>query len=116
MSRQNGQSQHEKKWRMVHPAIKAFFTSAVASYKDTSSRQNFIGAEAAAFQTLMLPVELVKGPGEVVWKQTINTAPQVYVTQSVVPTGIAGIASGQIWNGGLIDNPNVSDNLSGEIV
>jgi len=115
-NRRAGQTNHERLWDYVHPAVKRFFTSAMVGYEDTSARQNFIGAEAMAFDTQMLPVLEWKGPGEVVRKQLINTAPQVYITQQVLPTGIAGIAAGQIWNGQLIDNPNSSDILAGEVV
>ena len=116
MSRQSGQTKHEKKWSWVHPAIKEFFTSVLTGYVDTSSRQNFIGAEACAFNRAMLPLVEWKGPGEVVRKQLFCTAPQVFVTQAVIPTGIAGIAAGQIWNGQLIDNPLNGDTLAAEIV
>lgn len=115
MGRQENRTDHEKAWDWVHPTIKAAFTS-LYGYVDTSRNQNFIGAEAQAFAQQMLPTYEWKGPGEVVQKQLIATAPQVLVTHSVVPTGIAGIAAGQIWNGQLIDNPNSGDNLSGEIV
>lgn len=115
MSRADNRTDHEKAWGNVHPKIKAFFTS-LYGYVDTSANQNYIGAEAMAFAQQMLPTYEWKGPGEVVQKQIIATAPQVFVTHSVVPTGIAGIAAGQIWNGQLIDNPNTGDNLSGEIV
>lgn len=103
-NRQANQSGHEKQWRWIHPAIKEFFTSAMVSYQPTQGNQNFIGAEAAAYDKQMLPIIDWKGPGEVVLFQMQNTPPQVFVTQSVVPTGIAGIAAGQIWNGGMIDN------------
>lgn len=105
MSRQDNQSPHEKWWRGVHPKVKAFFTSAVASYVDTSARQNYIGAEANAFQTLMLPLYEWKGPGEVVLRQMMMGAPQVYVQQTPIITGIAGIQSGQSWQAALIDSP-----------
>lgn len=113
--RQKAQTDHEKRWNWVHPALREFFTSAVASYRDTQPNQNYIGAEAMAYETEMLPPYMWKGPGEIVQRQLINTAPQVYVTQSVVPTGIAGIAAGQVWNGQLIDNP-VTGAPAGNIV
>ncbi|MDE2019923.1 MAG: hypothetical protein KGJ13_06295 [Patescibacteria group bacterium] len=115
MSRQDYRTTHEKSWDWVHPVLRKYFT-ALYGYVDTSPNQNYIGAEAAAFSKQMLPLLEWKGPGEVVDRQLICTAPQVYVTQQVVPTGIAGIAAGQIWNGGLVDNPNTNSNLSGEIV
>jgi len=115
MGRQDRRTNHEKLWDYIHPAIREFFTNAITGYSDTSASQNYIGAEAVAFTRQMLPMTEWKGPGEVVLEQSIITAPQVYVTQSVVPTGIAGIAAGQIWNGGLVDNP-AQGNLAGEIV
>jgi len=115
MSRQDGRTGHEKSWDWVHPAIKDFF-STFYTFRDTSRAQNYIGAEAVAFETEMLPMLEWKGRGEVVLRQLIQTAPQVFVTHSVVPTGIAGIAAGQIWNGELVDNPNNADTLKGTIV
>lgn len=116
MSRQNNRLPHEKSWDWVHPAIKEFFTSAVTSYRDTSRRQNYIGAEAFAFDRQMLPYFLDKGPGEIVRHQLFAGAAQVFVTQSVVPTGIAGIAAGQVWNGQLVDNPLTGNGLGSEII
>jgi hypothetical protein len=116
MGRQDRQTKHEKAWEWVHPVLKRFFTSAVTSYHDTSRDQNYIGALALAYDNLMLPLKEWKGPGEVVRKQLIQTAPQVYQTHTPLPTGIAGIQAGQIWNGQLIDNPNASDTLAGTIV
>lgn len=115
MSRHQNRTDHEKAWDGVHPAIKNFFAG-LYDWVNTSARQNYIGAEAQAFAKQMLPTYEWKGPGEVVRKQLISTAPQVYVTQSVVPTGIAGIAAGQVWNGQLIDNPNTNSGLQQEIV
>jgi len=115
-NRQDRQTQHEKNWRWVHPMIKDFFTSAITSYTDTSSNQNFIGAEAAAYDRQMLPLYDWKGPGEVVQQQLIAMTPPVFQAQQVVPTGIAGIASGQIWNGSLANNPTLQPDLQGEIV
>lgn len=117
MSRQRNQTAHEKNWRWnIHPAIKEFFTTKITSYRDTSSRQNYIGAEAMAFDRRLLPYYLDKGPGEIVLKQLYAGAPQVYVAQAVVPTGIAGIAAGQIWNGTMTDNPLTSGGTGPEIV
>ncbi|MDE2019971.1 MAG: hypothetical protein KGJ13_06535 [Patescibacteria group bacterium] len=114
--RQNNQSPHEKWWRYVHPKIREFFTTSVTSYRNTQYNQNYIGAEAMAFDVLQLPLELLKGPGEIVWRQLEGTAPQVYVTQQVVPTGIAGIASGQLWEAGLQDNPYANGQNPGTIL
>lgn len=115
MTRQDRQTPHEKWWRFVHPKIREFFTSGVVSYRDTQSNQNYIGAEAMAFDREMLPVNMWKGPGEVVRKQLIQTAPQVFVQHTPVPTGIPGIQSGQIWNGSMSDNPNGGDTLQPEV-
>lgn len=114
-NRQRNQRPHEKAWNWVHPAIKEFFTTAVTSYRDTSQNQNYIGAEAQAFDRRILPFILVKGPGEIVRKQLLAGAPQVYQAQNVVPTGIAGIQAGQIWNGGMSDNPLTGAGLSPEV-
>lgn len=105
---------HERLWDYIHPAIKEFFTNALVGYQDTSRNQNYIGAEACAYSRQMLPCFRAKGPGEIVLKQLIATSPQVYVQQMVVPTGLAGIAAGQIWNGQMFDNPLGSANLSGQ--
>lgn len=114
-NRQERQTRHEKRWKFVHPKIREFFTSAITSYRDTSQNQNYIGAEAQAFDRRILPYYLDKGPGEIVLKQIYAGAPQVYVTQQVVPTGIAGIQAGQIWNGGMSDNPLTNGGLAAEI-
>lgn len=112
----NNQTEHEKSWAWVHPMVKEFFTSALTSYRDTSRDQNFIGAEAMAYDKQMLPLYEWKGPGEVVLQQLIAMSPPVFQAQQVVPTGLAGIGSGQIWNGGLANNPLLQPDLSGEIV
>lgn len=114
-NRQHNQTPHEKQWNWVHPAIREFFTSAVTSYRDTQQGQNYIGAEAQAFDRRLLPYYLDKGPGEIVLKQLFAGAPQVYVAQSVVPTGLAGIQAGQIWNGEMSDNPLTNAGLAAEI-
>lgn len=106
MSRQNRQTAHEAGWAWVHPAIRDFFNRAIVQYVDTSKNQDFIGARAAAYSQQMLPIYAVKGPGEVTTQQLIATSPQVFVQQTTIPTGIAGIGAGQIWNGGLTDNTN----------
>ncbi len=99
-----------------HKKIQEFFTSATTSYRDQSSRQNYIGAEAMAFDRRLLPYYLDKGPGEIVRGQLLAGAPQVYIAQTPVPTGIAGIGAGQIWNGGLVDNPLTNGGTNPEIV
>lgn len=89
---------------MQHPSYTAF---AGAFYKWVN-RTNSLptpGAEAFAFTSEMLPLQDWKGPGEIVRSQLYLTAPQVYVSQQVVPTGIAGIAAGQIALAALMDNP-----------
>lgn len=114
--RQQNQTGHEKWWRGVHPRIKAFFIGNPNAWVDQTKNLPTPGTEAFAYAKQMLPILEWKGPGEVVLKQLHLTAPQVYQTQQVIPTGIAGIAAGQIWNGGLIDNPASGDTLAGEIV
>lgn len=115
-SRQDNRTGHEKAWAWVHPMVKDFFTTAITSYRDTSRNQNFIGAEAMAYDKQMLPLYDWKGPGEVVQQQLIAMSPPVFQAQNVLPTGLAGIGAGQIWNGSLANNPNVQPDLSGEIV
>lgn len=100
----------------MHPKVREFFTSALTPYIDQSSRQNFIGAEAMAFEAQHLPYYLDKGPGEIVRGQLMAGAAQVMIAQTPLPTGIAGIAAGQIWNGGLVDNPLTSGGTNPEIV
>lgn len=102
--RQVAQSPHEKWWRYVHPRIKEFFTSAVAGYVNTAPNQNYIGADAQAYDRQMLPLFMIKGRGEVIQRQLIQTAPQVYVQQTPITTGIPGIAAGQVWNGALTNS------------
>lgn len=103
MGRQDRQTPHEKAWRGVHHAIVSFFNG-FYGYVNTTGNQPTPGAEAFAFAKQMLPLFAVKGPGEIVRKQLHATAPQVFVAQTVVPTGIAGIAAGQIWNGELMSD------------
>jgi hypothetical protein len=115
MSRQSRQTAHEKSWNGVHPVIKNFLAN-FYRWADTSGNQNYIGAEALAFTDQMLPLYEWKGPGEVVARQLLCTAPQVYVQHVVKPTGLAGIAAGQGWQGMLIDNPNSAPDLQPTIV
>lgn len=63
---------------------------------NTKNRQPTAGAETYAFAQQMLPLLDWKGPGEIVQRNMVFTNPQVYVLQQIVPTGIAGIAAGQI--------------------
>lgn len=116
MSRQDRQTNHEKWWRSVHPMIKDFFTSALTSYRDTGPDQNYIGARAMAYERQMLPLYEWKGPGEVVTQQLIAMTPPVFQNKQIIPTGIAGIGAGQIWNGTLANNPMLQPDLQGEIV
>ena len=103
-SQQDARTLATNRWKFTNPTIKDFFQS-LYQWVDTSKRQNYIGAEAAAFTEQMLPVFLTKGPGEIVQRQLMAvTSPPVTVLQQAIPTGIAGIGSGQIWNGQLIDN------------
>lgn len=115
-NRQQTQTPHEKWWRGVHPAIKAFFIGNPNKWVNQTRNLPTAGAEAFAYSQQMLPILEWKGPGEVVLRQVRATAPQVFQLQQVVPTGIPGIGAGQIWNGGLIDNPGAADTLAGEIV
>lgn len=72
-------------------------------YIDTTGRQPTPGAEAYAFAQQMLPLQDWKGTGDLVQRNMQITSPQLYVTQSTLPTGIAGIGAGQIFNGNLMD-------------
>jgi hypothetical protein len=78
----------------VHPAI-ARFNKWFYSWIDTTDLQPTPGAEAAAFAKQMLPIAEWDGSGEPVMYQLQAFAPQIYVNQMIVPTGIAGIAAGQ---------------------
>lgn len=88
----------------LHPAINKFIGN-FYTWVNTTGKQPTPGAEAIAFQTEMLPLQDWKGPGEVVLTQYRAYAPQVYVPQSTIPTGIAGIQAGQIALAQLMDNP-----------
>jgi len=81
------------------------FCGSFYKWINTTGNQPTAGAETMAFASLMLPIQEWKGPGEIVRRQLYLTAPQVYVTQQVVPTGIAGIAAGQVVSAPLMDNP-----------
>ena len=78
-----------------------------AFYKwiNTTGNQPTPGAEAMAFSTFMLPLQDWKGPGEIVRQQLYLTAPQVYIQQTPVPTGLAGIQAGRVALAALLDNP-----------
>lgn len=97
-----------------HPGLKAL-AGKFYQWIDTTKAQPTPGAEAFAFSTEMLPLQDWKGPGEMVRRQLYLTAPQVFQMQQVIPTGIAGIASGQIYLAGLMDNPYQPDSLNPEI-
>lgn len=71
------------------------------TYIDTTARQPAPGAEAFAFAQLMLPLLDWKGPGDIVQRNMQIQSRQLYVTQQVVPTGVAGIAAGQTFAGNL---------------
>ncbi len=87
-----------------HPRIAAFLGK-FYTWQNTTGNQPTPGAEAYAFSTEMLPLQDWKGPGEIVRQQFMFTSPQVFVPQSVIPTGIAGIAAGQVAMPQLMDNP-----------
>lgn len=88
----------------MHPAY-AQFMGSLYKWLNRTANQPSPGAEAFAFANQMLPLYDWKGPGEIVRSQLYLTAPQVYITQTVVPTGIAGIAAGQVALAPLMDNP-----------
>lgn len=87
---------------MTHPAIERF-NRWFYSWRDTTDNQPSPGAEAAAFTKQMLPITEWDGSGEPVLGQLSAFAPQVYVQQMVVPTGLAGIEAGQIAHPELSD-------------
>ena len=87
----------------MHPAIQKF-AGQFYQWINTTVRQPTPGAEAFAFSTEMLPLQDWKGPGEIVRRQFAITSPPLYVMQMVVPTGIAGIAAGQVVSAPLSDN------------
>ncbi len=76
------------------------------TWLDQTGRQPTPGAEAFAFNDLTLPLYIEKGPGEVVRNQLFLTAPQYYLAQQVIPTGIAGTAAGTYAVSALMENPN----------
>lgn len=84
----------------VYDKLHAFFAGTY-SYIDTTSRQPTPGAEAFAFAQQMLPLLDWKGPGDLVQRSMMIQSRQLYVTQSVTPTGLAGIAAGQTFAGNL---------------
>lgn len=86
------------------------FTDRFYLWIDTKNRQPTAGAETFAFARQMLPLMDWKGPGEIVQRNMVITTPQVYVIQQVVPTGIAGIAAGQIAAATL--NQSITDMLA----
>lgn len=87
----------------MHPAYKAF-AGKFHRWINTTYQQPTAGAEVMAFASEMLPLYDWKGPGEIVRRQFAITAPQVYVGQQVVPTGLAGIQAGQVISAALMDN------------
>jgi hypothetical protein len=97
-----------------HPGLKQLMGK-FYSWVDTTNHQPTPGAEAFAFNSEMLPLQDWKGNGEIVRRQLYLTAPQVYQMQNVIPTGLAGIAAGQIYLAGLMDNPYDPDSLNYEV-
>jgi hypothetical protein len=89
----------------AHVALQKFATN-FYNWVNTTGRQPTPGAEAFAFAKQMLPLYDWKGPGEIVQEQLrAYGGPQVFIPQSVVPTGIAGIQAGQIFLAELMANP-----------
>lgn len=90
---------------LVHEVIDKLhsFFSANYLYLNQTGKQPTPGAEAYAFAMQQLPLLDWKGPGDIVQRNFQITSPQLYVTKSVRPTGIAGIAAGQIYAGNLVD-------------
>lgn len=91
------------------PAAYKAMQGAFYRWINTTNKQPTPGAEAFAFASFMLPLQDWKGPGEIVRQQLHLTAPQVYVQQMVIPTGLAGIAAGQVALAALLDNPYTGD-------
>lgn len=87
----------------MHPVYKAF-AGKFHRWINTTYQQPTAGAEVMAFASEMLPLYDWKGPGEIVRRQFSIIAPQVYQAQQVIPTGLAGIAAGQIVSAALMDN------------
>lgn len=90
-------------------AIAKFARAKFYPYIDTTENQPNPGAEAAAFNSLMLPIVEWDGSGEPFMYQLYGTFPEVYVNQMVVPTGIAGIQAGQVDADNLNDPMAVGD-------
>lgn len=84
---------------------KAFrkFSAGLYQWADKTENLPNAGAEAAAFIKQSLPIQEWDGSGEPTLYQILAQTAPVYVTQMVVPTGIAGIAAGQIYNPQLSD-------------
>lgn len=88
----------------MYPFLQSFLRKNFYPYINQTGNLPSAGAEAFAFNDFMLPINEWKGPGEVVRQQLMLTAPQVYQTQTPLPTGIAGIQAGQIALAQLMDN------------
>lgn len=86
----------------IHPAIQKFMKGFYV-WADTTDNQPNPGAEAAAFIKQMLPLYEWDGPGEPFLIQLRAQNAPVYVSHMVIPTGIAGIVAGQIYNPQLSD-------------
>lgn len=88
--------------KAAYDKLHSFF-SANYLYIDRTNKLPQPGAEAYAFAQQMLPLLDWKGPGDIVQRNMQISSPQLYVAKSVTPTGIAGIAAGQVFAGGLVD-------------
>ncbi len=88
--------------RAAYDRLHAFFSGNYLYLNQTGNLPT-PGAESYAFAQQMLPLQDWKGPGDIVQRNFQIYSPQLYVTKSVTPTGIPGIAAGQIFSGGLVD-------------
>jgi len=88
----------------MYPFLQSFLRTNFYPFINRTNNLPTPGAEAFAFNGFMLPINEWKGPGEVVRQQLFLTSPQVYQTQTPIPTGIAGIQAGQIALAQLMDN------------
>lgn len=89
-------------WQSQSDAAHSFFAGTYTYINQTGNLPT-AGAEAFAFSQQMLPLLDWKGSGDLVQKNMQINSRQLYVTQSVVPTGIAGIGAGQTYAGNLLN-------------
>lgn len=90
---------------LVKEAVSKLHSFFAANYLYVNQTGNLPtpGAEAYALAVQMLPLLDWKGSGDIVQRNMRITSPQLYVQQSVTPTGIAGISAGQVFAGNLVD-------------